>query len=295
MEQVALAPLSAQHIHNRLYKFGKDGSNISRLLKLTDGKGFLLKEGVLPSYDLAYSTVLGQILDKCDAQAQINVLNRCLIGSGRPELFNFKDMEGSVISMQKRHKSKEDFILNTNAYGTSSDSSAQARSEYNQTTTRYPNIEVACEEKKSYNDEYSIFTYGTLKIGIEVCLDHSKKRLVSAWEQFKTPGLVDVHIVPSCGMTVRPGSVAAHAGGVVFNCDGEVDSFADDGIGGIAGLKSHTTLARVDKPVGDSGGDAALTVIKSGVIVFSSPGDETLFPQAKFDTHIYPPQPITGS
>ena len=61
-------------------------------------------------------------------------------------------------------------------------------------------------------------------VGVEICLDHSDHRMRKAvarspWPQ-RHDGL-DLHLVPSCGMQLHPQSVAAHAGGWAFNCDGQ--------------------------------------------------------------------------
>lgn len=54
----------------------------------------------------------------------------------------------------------------------------------------------------------------------QICLDHSRKRLLSYVSGGKIRPL-DIQIVPSCGMQLRKDSIATKEGGVLFNCDGE--------------------------------------------------------------------------
>lgn len=151
--------------------------------------------------DSDYLNILSASLNYCDSIANIDVYNCCYIvegGSSQPTVF----------SVQKKHKSKEDFILKG------------PDDNYLQTTTRYPNIPDGSEVKRLPNDPYSVFTYHGIKFGIEICLDHGRGRLVDAYRQHNGQ-LVDVQIIVSCGMNIRNGSVVAVKDGIVFNCDGE--------------------------------------------------------------------------
>ena len=87
-----------------------------------------------------------------------------------------------------------------------------------------------------------IFEYEGLKIGVDICLDHSRQRLVK--HLYKHPeDYVDLQIVTSCSMSVRSSSVIAKTGGIVFNCDGEYE-LGDTSLG-VDGKCCHTSLQRI--------------------------------------------------
>lgn len=70
----------------------------------------------------------------------------------------------------------------------------------------------------------SYFTKDNIGFGVEVCADHAEGRLRSAVEAnlARSNQVPPIHIqlIPSCGMDIRPGSVAVVDGGYVFNVDG---------------------------------------------------------------------------
>jgi hypothetical protein len=65
----------------------------------------------------------------------------------------------------------------------------------------------------------SIFTIGGITFGIEVCLDHFKRRLRQA-ERKKGDPRVQVQVVPSAGMSIDKDSIAVVEKGLIFNVDG---------------------------------------------------------------------------
>lgn len=170
--------------------------------------------------DESYKDVLLATLNYCDTKANVEVWNRCfIVGGGRrsPE----------IRSVLKKYKSKEDFILNS------------IEDNYLQTITCYPVIPNGSEVKHEMDDYYGIFEYEGIDFGIEICLDHSRGRLLNHVKSHMDDA-VDVQIIPSCGMTIRANAVVAKEGGIVFNCDGEYE--VNDGV---SGDKCHTTLKTV--------------------------------------------------
>jgi hypothetical protein len=82
---------------------------------------------------------------------------------------------------------------------------------------------------KAYNDlrvrmrnsrlDSSLFTYGGLQFGIEVCLDHNLEFLKKELENRRN---LDVHMVVACGMRRYPQNVMARNGGVFLRIDGHI-------------------------------------------------------------------------
>jgi hypothetical protein len=217
--------------------------------------------------DKEYSSLLKSTLNYCDITAGINVYNKCFIFSG--------DIASNrVISIQKKHKSKEDFILNF---------VEKNKDNYIQSITKYPVIQEKSEKKQSDTDEYSIFEYGGITFGVDICLDHSRQRLLNHWKRNQND-YVDVQIIPSCGMDIRAGSVIAKKGGVVFNCDGEyvLEGDAENG------EKCHTTLKTVKSAV-TSNSSAQLSEYEKLKIKlhFDNNDYKSLYDCKTFEVHIY--------
>lgn len=169
--------------------------SLSHLLRIADRK-----ESATTTDDEKLSALLTDMLDMSDALAVKKVYNRCLIYYG-----------SQTFHIQKQYKSKEDFILNNPS------EDKKDVNYYLQTMVNYPPIEegsAVCTLPLSY------FTCGNLNIGIEICLDHSRKRLKGYTYEGKIPQL-DIQIIPSCGMQLKKDSIATHDGGLLFNCDGE--------------------------------------------------------------------------
>lgn len=248
--------------------------SLSNLLKLADEKesaslygkteirGLGMEE---QSEDSSYISVLTAALNYCDLTADIEVCNCCFIVEGGKE-------QPLILSVQKKHKSKEDFILNG------------IEENYIQTITCYPEIPERSEIKEEKGDPYSIFTYQGIRFGVEICLDHGRGRLVQAHKRWSDE-LVDVQLVISCGMDIRPGSVVADKGGIVFNCDGEyvLDGRAENGD------HCHTMLQMVEHPVSQDN-PAVLSeytrLDDKEKRSFSYTGD--LYPCKTYQIHVYP-------
>lgn len=224
---------------------------ISNLLKTLDGKnitslGDKVQNISESSSDDAYVDILKKTLDYCDAHASLEIGNRCIIVNGADILSGetgaLSDSAYEPVIVQKQYKSKEDFILNY-----SNNNQVTSLPKYLQTTTKYYDIDTSeGENKECPTDGLSIFEYNGLRIGVEICLDHSRQRLVH--HLYKHPDdYVDLQIVTSCGMSVRANAVIAKKEGVVFNCDGEYE--LKDQNAGIDGNCCHTSLQKVKQSI----------------------------------------------
>lgn len=171
-------------------------SGISKLLKIIDDKAEADNK-----YDQELSNLLCDILSMSDNLANKKIYNRCFV--------YYRDKASSI---QKEFKSKEDFILNN----PSADKGVVEY--YLQTMVDYP--EVAASENPVQTLTYSTFDCGGLNIGVEICLDHSRKRLLGYLSQGRIKEL-DIQLVISCGMQLKKDSAATRQGGILFNCDGE--------------------------------------------------------------------------
>lgn len=86
-------------------------------------------------------------------------------------------------------------------------------------------------------DGAGVFSLAGITWGLEVCLDHrdSVRRLQKS-PQLPGENLIQLQLVPSCGMGVQAPSVVTQFGGYVFNCDG-------------SGAARHSTLAEQVPPL----------------------------------------------
>ncbi len=215
------------------------------------------------------AAVMEQMLRGCDRRAPVVVSNKCLITLGRER----------CLAVQKQFKSCVDFVLNYYH--------DQARSKgnencYLQTFVNYPPIAATVTERKGHDaDQYGVFDWQGLNIGVEICLDHIRKRLV------QVENGLDLQIIPSCGAEVTPGCIAARAGGYVFNCDGDytlrdAQNAAD----------AHTQLYRVEKAGNLEKGVAAQLgkrIEPARILPVEYSGVERLFPKGAGELHVYGP------
>ncbi len=293
-------------IYYRLYPndFSKDNgvtgynSNMHNFLKLLDEKEIDMLYGTNHN-DIPYIDILKKTLDYCDAHSTIDIYNRCLILTGDPEKnrnlgeFNLSDnlaipkQPYGAYVVQKQFKSKEDFILNNrnNDMVTKTD-------KYIQSITKYPVIDNSTgEQKKAPEDGLGIFNYENVVLGVDICLDHSRQRLLKHLEAYPSD-YVDIQIIPSCGMSIRANAVIARNGGYVFNCDGEYVLGPGQGINGI---DSHTSLQKVRSQYTKDKGSAILEAaqgVVSNIKLKTNTGDGVLFPHADYNLHIYKVQEL---
>jgi len=73
-------------------------------------------------------------------------------------------------------------------------------------------------------DGDGVFEIGGITFGVEICLDHACQRLKLSTPE---PGnnVMQVQLVPSCGMSVQFKSIAVQKGGICFGCDGLSSGF----------------------------------------------------------------------
>lgn len=215
------------------------------------------------------AAVMEQMLRGCDRRAPIMVSNKCLITLGRER----------CLAVQKQFKSRVDFVLN---YYHDQARSKRNENCYLQTFVNYPPIAATTTERKGHDaDQYGVFEWQGLKIGVEICLDHIRKRLV------QVENSLDLQIIPSCGAEVTPGCIAARAGGYVFNCDGDytlrdAQNAAD----------AHTQLYRVEKAGNPDKGVAAQLgkrIEPAQILPVEDSGAESLFPKGAGELHVYGP------
>lgn len=241
--------------------------SLSSLLKILDKKENVDSETACaseylnssePSKDEDYLVFLSNTLNYCDSIADIDVYNCCYIVEGGTSKSQF-------FSVQKKYKSKEDFILRG------------PNDNYLQTTVRYPDIPEGSEIKKESSDPYSIFNFHGINFGIEICLDHRCQRLANAYKQ-QMGQLVDVQIVVSCGMEIQDNSIAAVKNGIVFNCDGEYE------------LKEAETTEKNEKHY-----HTMLKIVNSSaqiqpVVITEEIAQDVdkLYPGRTYEIHVYP-------
>ncbi|TXT39010.1 MAG: hypothetical protein FD135_2495 [Comamonadaceae bacterium] len=80
----------------------------------------------------------------------------------------------------------------------------------------------AGRERQQVNyDGAGIFELAGITWGLEVCLDHHPDvRRLQRSPQLPGENLVQLQLVPSCGMAISEPSVIVETGGYIFNCDG---------------------------------------------------------------------------
>ena len=252
-------------------RLGKDTPGVRDILFHLDELEDPNTRSVEPDLD-PLAAVLEQMLRGCDRSAPVVISNKCLIMLERER----------CLAVQKQFKSCVDFVLNYYHDQTRTKGNENC---YLQTFVKYPAIAPkGTEDKQSDADQYSIFEWENLKIGVEICLDHIRQRL-SAGEHN-----LDLQIIPSCGAEVTPGCIAARAGGYVFNCDGDYTledaQNADD---------AHTQLYRVEQS-GDSAAGVKARLGKriapARIMPVEHAGVEALYPKGAGELHVYSPVDI---
>lgn len=188
----------------------------------------------------------------------------------------------------------------------------------------HPYVDLSAGDlKRAPFDAHAIVRLGTdagvaTDIAVEICLDHADARLRGAMSRTRWPhgdGGIDIQIVPSCGATLAPGSIASAAGGFAFNVDGQLavgDSILPAGSGSVFGVRSaygnyvdpanpryraHTQLAGVvSAAAGDDGRspsstDAQLARFADDLVtvvpVAAPPTLDTFFAGGPGAVHIY--------
>ncbi|HNP55977.1 MAG TPA: hypothetical protein PK331_01380 [Gordonia sp. (in: high G+C Gram-positive bacteria)] len=182
------------------------------------GEGWRESDGPLA---LVIFDSLINFIKNCHAYPAVEVRNRAFV-LGPGDLDGI-DTEFGVreLTTEKYFDSNEDLLL----------WDVTGKAVITEQMAAYPILDTSGGDfKKKPDDPHALFrmrdeggSAGPV-VGVEICLDHSDHRMRKAvarspWPQ-RHDGL-DLHLVPSCGMQLHPQSVAAHAGGWAFNCDGQ--------------------------------------------------------------------------
>lgn len=276
-------------IYYRLYpkqEEGAEGSNhpsMHELLKMID-QGTNEELDKLSEKDDAFVDVLRKTLDYCDATTNLVVDNSTYV------IFGGKNALAPM-RIPKKYKSKEDFVLNR--YFTVN--TIPTRTGYLQSNTKYAPISGS-ELKSNVSDTGAIFYYGGIWFGIDICLDHSRQRLVDELK-IKSKRFVDVQIITSCGMEIKENAVTAKQGNWVFNCDGEY--MLENTDKGVDGPNCHSSLRKVtgQLTVDDKGNVTQAAVLSNAEstihkepIKYTIP--EGFYPATECHVHIYAPHPV---
>ena len=216
-------------------------------------------------------SMLKNFVNTCHTYPSVEVRNRALIHSNSTLNLPGTILKTDMMTTEKYYSSCIDFLLYE----------INGKSVITEQMTNYPVLDLSGGDAKlEPMDPYAIYSQNTLDFGIEICLDHFDTRLRRNIEnQHPSVKGLAVQVIPSCGIQISGPSVAAKAGGYVFNCDGNYaltpdhpgNMSATSGSptqGGINGVDSwfvnyqdaeypkyagHTQLARVDQPA--TGGD----------------------------------------
>lgn len=189
--------------------------------------------------------MLNEFIEYCRKDPVFVVRDRCyIVAGGPPDPWHYPQ----GLSVQKKDESFEDFVLNVSGASCSEEDSA------------FPEVrEDHGEDKRSAFDDYSIFTIEGIRFGIEICDDHLERRL----RTYRRPDweLVQIQIVPSCGMEINEAAIIAGPGGYVFNCDGQWGG-DNSSTGWTGAYNAHTQIMQVTTPCspGLSGPQAQVTV-----------------------------------
>jgi len=238
-----------------------------------------------PALETIISDTLRRYTKYCHLHPIYEIADRSYVVAGGQPDPDYRD----GLSIEKKFISNEDFILNihSNAYA--------------EEQTAYPDIdEKNGEDKQLPFDDLSIFTIRGIKFGLEVCLDHYKSRIRR--NRYPDTNLVQIQLIPSCGMQIVEPSIVAGPGGYVFNCDGQYDELdaasipgADKSIWtGTDSHRAHTHLTEVGTPC--SGNDPTCnqphlmkpdaTVTK---VLIEDSSASKLFAYGAGEVHIYSP------
>ncbi len=152
----------------------------------------------------------GRIIDR---EGPVETYNICPVVRGGWNADGTDDPRARVAAtsvVMKEHLSGIDFIRTTENDG------AWARVDY------LPPVRGggAGRERQRWGDDGAAnFTIQSVTFGLEICLDHAQGRLKDSPPRTGEP-LVQVQLIPSCGMSIQTDAVVAMAGGWVFNVDG---------------------------------------------------------------------------
>lgn len=229
-------------------------------------------------------TAMNTFAEFCNDHPLYKVTDTCYVLAGGPPDADYP--EG--LSVQKEFLSSEDFVLNFCGKGFTEESCA------------YPPVpEGHGEDKRTPWDPYSIFTIKGIRFGVEICLDHYNARL----RTYRKPDseLVQIQLVPSCGMQIQQPSIIAGAGGLVFNCDGQYSGGGAPAATLWNGCNGgHTQLTQVTTPC--SAGPPATDAVDAGLttppvqtvtaVYIDAPAASMLYAYGPGEAFVYSPVPV---
>jgi hypothetical protein len=160
-----------------------------------------------------FGTVVGRSFSATDPTRPVETYNICPVIVGGWDRDNSNSTDARVAATRvvlKEELSNIDFIKTTELNG------YWARVAYLPPAgDRGPGT----ERQRRGDDGAGIFTIAGITFGLEICLDHAEARLKDS-PPLAGQSLVQVQLIPSCGMTIRPAAVVAILDGWVFNVDG---------------------------------------------------------------------------
>jgi len=234
------------------------------------------------------TNTLGLYTQYCHSDPVYEVADRSYVVGGGSRDADYP--EG--LSIEKKFISNEDFVLNL------------YKNAFSEEACAFPPIcENNGENKQEPFDALSIFTIKGIKFGVEVCLDHYKARLRCN----RTPDteVVQIHLIPSCGMQITQPSIVACSGGLVFNCDGQYGDLdptstpnASDSIWTTtASNRSHTQLAQVASPCSTNNPSANMAVLTRPAatvttVAIEDPNAGKLYAYGAGEVHVYTSLPV---
>ncbi|GAA3634460.1 hypothetical protein GCM10022200_17120 [Microbacterium awajiense] len=237
-------------------------------------------------------------IKNCHAYPDVEVRNRSLILSAHPIDGILEPIGAHAVTTEKNFDSNEDFLL----------WDVTGKDVVTEQMTAYPVLDLTGGDfKADARDPLSVFRIGgehPRSVGVEICLDHSDRRLRKGIDRNPWPeradGL-DLQLIPSSGMQLHQASIGARAGGWVFNCDGQyrLGSESDAGtaqhavIAGVpcafvdyrdpagASFGAHSQLTRVERAA--VRGDDAAPGAHDAVLEAPTDVDVGVFPVAQAD------------
>ena len=148
------------------------------------------------SFIFVFGPVVGYKSVPSQTQSEYEIYNVAIIQQGGL-LTNAESKKKSVFIM-KEHKSGIDFLQNA-SYGGLVDRGVHPMENSGKVSS------ISFGRKQLAIDDDCIFTLQGVTFGLEVCLDHACKRLVSIGQSSPEKiAKVQIQLVPSCGMTIMP-------------------------------------------------------------------------------------------
>jgi len=201
------------------------GYKLSELIKGPEWKDWLV----------VFGTIIGYAEDQADGKTEVYNCAYVQKGGWTTE----KQRRSGCVSVMKAALSGIDFLKNpadalAGALAHSEVAHVEKLSE-----TAFKKCEAVLKNHTTLDFD-GVFEIDGVTFGIDICLDHAMKRLKLTSPKIGNC-LMQVQLVPSCGMSIQYDSVAVQKGGVIFSCDG-LNGFRN-------GLKAACTSAVYSEPL----------------------------------------------